>query len=114
MLDAYSPRKTAEAVPPLPATDSSIFTPPQPISVGTEPLLVEGGRTVRAISEVTGVRVRQRSPDSSGRERNTCSHGWSARGEGEARGQGKRTTGAEHIVEHVPRVRSSNIPLSDR
>src|SRR5213594_1957611 len=47
MLDAYSPRKTAEAVPPLPVTDSSIFTPPQPISVGTEPLLVEGGRTVR-------------------------------------------------------------------
>src|SRR5207249_6982454 len=47
MFDAYSPRKTAEGVPPLPATDSSIFTPPQPISVGTEPLMVEGGRTVR-------------------------------------------------------------------
>ena len=45
MFEAYSPGKTADGTPPVFATDSSIRTPPQPISTGTEPTPVEEGST---------------------------------------------------------------------
>ena len=45
MFEAYSPGKTADEVPAVLATDSSIRMPPQPISTGTEPMAVGEGRT---------------------------------------------------------------------
>ena len=45
MFEAYSPGKTADGVPAVLATDSSIRMPPQPISTGTEPMPVGEGRT---------------------------------------------------------------------
>jgi hypothetical protein len=47
MLEAYSPEKTADIGPLVPATDSSIRTPPHPTNVGTVPLPVDAGETVR-------------------------------------------------------------------
>src|SRR5207244_11857384 len=52
MSEADSPEKTAEGVPPLPATDSSILIPPQPIRAGTADDPVDFGRTVRACDVV--------------------------------------------------------------
>src|SRR6266516_2713599 len=45
MFEAYSPEKTADEVPAVLATDSSIRIPPQPISTGTEPMAIGEGRT---------------------------------------------------------------------
>src|SRR5437867_450316 len=45
MFEAFSPGKTADGGPPKFEVDSSIRTPPQPVSTGTEPTPVEDGRT---------------------------------------------------------------------
>jgi len=52
MSEADSPGKTAESVLPLPARDSSILIPPQPIRAGTVDDPVEFGMTVRACDVV--------------------------------------------------------------